>query len=58
MPLILAPYNGLYRVRVAGPRSLTVDMTRQGPRDLGDVDGQTIALRRAVRRRQSGNPRR
>jgi putative ABC transport system substrate-binding protein len=28
----------------AGPRSLTVDITRQGLRDLGYVDGQTIAF--------------
>ena len=28
----------------AGPRSVTVDTTRQGLRDLGYVDGQTIAF--------------
>ena len=28
----------------AGPRSATVDMTRQGLRDLGYVEGQTIAF--------------
>src|SRR5437868_2708989 len=51
--LVAAPFAAAQRAKVpvvgilniaVGPRSTTVDTTRQGLRDLGYVDGQTIAF--------------